>query len=81
MKNTKMWETNSLEWIHKVREEIDEEIKKKGITPTQWIKTREKIDMESLCHKLGLKNVTIVQDKGRVFPKEYSCRKEPGSIS
>jgi len=40
MKSTKMWETNSLEWIHKVREEIDEEIKRKGITPTQWIKTR-----------------------------------------
>ena len=72
MKSTKMWETNSLEWIHKVREEIDEEIKRKGITPTQWIKTRGKIDMESLCHKLGLKDFTIVKDKGRMFPKEYS---------
>lgn len=71
MKSTKMWETNSLEWIHKVREEIDEEIKRKGITPTQWIKTRGKIDMESLCHKLGLKDFTIVKDKGRMFPKEY----------
>jgi len=81
MKNTKMWETNSLEWIHKVREELDEEITRKGLTPTQWIKTREKIDIESLCHKLGLKNCTIVNDRGRIVRKEYSCGKEPGSIS
>ena len=74
MKSTKMWETNSLEWIHKVREEIDEEIKRKGITPTQWIKTRGKIDIESLCHKLGLKDFTIVKDKGRMFPKESSYK-------
>jgi len=75
MNSTKMWETNSLEWIHKVREEIDEEIKRKGITPTQWIKTRGTIDMESLCHKLGFKKFTIVKDKGRMFPKENSYKK------
>ena len=34
MVNKKEWETNSLAWIHKVREEIDEDIKKKGMTPT-----------------------------------------------
>ena len=33
MKNEKKWETKSLEWIHKVREEIDAEIKEKGMTP------------------------------------------------
>jgi hypothetical protein len=76
-----MWETNSLEWIHKVREEMDEEIRRKGITPTQWIKTRGQIDMESLCHKLGLKYFTIVQDKGRALPKEYSCKKQSNALS
>lgn len=66
MKNSRDWETKSLEWIHKVREEIDEEIRRKGVTPAQWIKTRGKIDIESLCQKLGLKNLTIVKDKAKV---------------
>lgn len=70
MNSNKMWETNSLEWIHKVREEIDEEIARNGITPTQWIKTRGEIDVESLCHKLGLKDFTIVKDKSRVHLNE-----------
>ena len=36
----------SPEWIHKVREEIDEEIKRKGMTPAEWIRARGKIDAE-----------------------------------
>ena len=63
MKNEKEWETNSLEWIHKVREEIDEEIKEKCMTPTQWIKSRGEVDTRLLCQNLGLKNFTIVEDK------------------
>ena len=61
MVNKKEWETKSLEWIHKVREEIDEEIKKKGMTPTEWVKARGKIDVEKLCHKMGLTKVTIIE--------------------
>ena len=66
MKNKKEWDTKSLEWIHKVREEIDEEIKRKGMTPAEWIRAKGKIDIEPLCRKLGLKNFTIVNDKARV---------------
>jgi len=69
MKNSKEWETKSLEWIHKVREEIDEEIRRKGVTPAQWIKTRGKIDLNCLCQRLGLKNFTIVKDKAKVSNK------------
>jgi len=61
MANKKEWETRSLEWIHKVREEIDEEIKKKGMTPAEWVKARMKIDVEQLCHKMGLTKVTIIK--------------------
>jgi len=63
MKNRKEWETKSLEMIHKVREEIDEEISRRGITPAQWIKARGKIGVERLCQKLGLKNYKIVKDR------------------
>jgi hypothetical protein len=63
MKSEKEWETKSLEWIHKVRQKIDEEIKKKGMTPAQWIKARGKIDVEQLCHKMGIKNVTIIREE------------------
>jgi len=56
----------SLEWIHKVHEEIDEEIRSKGMTPAEWIKSRGKIDVELLCQKLGLKNFTIVKDRVKV---------------
>jgi hypothetical protein len=66
MKNKKEWETKSLEWIHKVREEIDEEIKKKGMTPAEWVRARGKIDVELLCQKLGLKNVIIVKENARI---------------
>ena len=62
MKNNIKWETKSLEWIHRVREEMDTEIREKGMTPSEWIKARGKIDIESLCKRLGLKNVIIVQD-------------------
>jgi hypothetical protein len=67
MKNKKEWETKSLDWIHKVREEIDKEIRSKGMTPAQCIKARGKIDIEQLCEKMGLKNVVIVNNKS--FPK------------
>ncbi len=63
MKNKKEWETRSLEMIHKVREEIDEEISRQGITPAQWIKARGKIDIERLCRELGLKNYKIVKER------------------
>jgi len=53
MKNSKESETKSLQWIHKVREQIDEEIKRKGLVPAQWVRGRGKIDVESLCKKLG----------------------------
>jgi hypothetical protein len=63
MKNKKEWETKSLQWIHRVREEIDEEIKRKGMTPAQWVKARGKIDIEELCKKMGLKNITVVEPR------------------
>lgn len=63
MKNKKEWETKSLEMIHKVREEMDEEITKQGITPAQWIRARGKIEVERLCQDLGLKNYKIVKDR------------------
>jgi hypothetical protein len=62
MKNKKEWETKSLEMIHKVRERIDEEISRQGISHAQWIRARGKIDVERLCQKLGLKNYKIVKD-------------------
>jgi hypothetical protein len=49
--------------IHRVREEIDEEISRQDISPAQWIRARGKIDVERLCQKLGLKNYRIVKDK------------------
>jgi len=71
MKNKIKWETKSLKWIHKVREEMDKEIRKTGMTLSEWIKARGKIDLVFLCQKLGLKNVTIVEDnpKVKVFRK------------
>ena len=65
MKNKKEWETKSLEWIHKVREEIDEEIRDKGMTPAQWIKSRKRLDVNMLCRKLGLMNVTIIEERAK----------------
>jgi hypothetical protein len=64
MKKRIRWETRSLEWIHKVREEIDKEIRKEGKTPVQWVKSRGKIDINLLCQKLGLKKVKIIEGKG-----------------
>jgi hypothetical protein len=64
MKNERGWETKSLEWIHRVRKEIDEEINKKSMTPAQWIKSRGIINVEFLCQRMGLKNFTIVKSKG-----------------
>jgi len=63
MKNRKEWETKSLEWIHMVRKEMDKEIKRKGLTPAQWITARGSIDIELLCKRLGLRKVSIVKDK------------------
>ena len=65
MKNKKEWETRSLEWIHKVREEIDKDIREKGMTPSQWIKSRKRVDVNKLCKKLGLTKVTIIEDRVR----------------
>jgi len=63
MKNDKKWEAKSLEWIHKVREEIDGEIKRKGMTPAQWVKARGKVNIQELCKKMDLKNITIIEPK------------------
>ena len=70
MKNRKKWETKSLEWIHMVRKEMDKEIKRKGLTPAQWIKARGIIDIELLCKRVGLRKVSIVRDKGQDRIKE-----------
>jgi len=72
MKSKKGWETKSLEWIHKAREEIDKEIKSKGMTPAQWIKARGKVDIEQLCERIGLENVVIVNDKS--LPKHKKVK-------
>lgn len=66
MKNKKEWETKSLQWIHKVREQIDEEISRRNVTPAQWVRERGKIDVESLCKKFGLQNYKIVKDRGKL---------------
>ncbi len=71
MKSEKKWETESLEWIHKVRQEIDEEIQRKGMTPSQWIRKKGEMDIEELCHKMGLRNVTIISQKS--FPKKMKA--------
>ena len=63
MKNKKEWETKSLEMIHKVRQKIDEEIIRQGISPAQWVRDQGRIDVERLCQKLGLKKYKIVQDR------------------
>lgn len=62
MKNKTKWETKSLGWIHKVREEMDREITQMGMSPAEWIKSRGKIDIESMCRKLGLQNL-VIKDK------------------
>ncbi|MFQ6067600.1 MAG: hypothetical protein ACE5K3_10040 [bacterium] len=59
MKNKKEWETKSLEWIHRVREEMDREIQKTGLSPAQWIKERGIVDVERICKSLGLNNVKV----------------------
>lgn len=69
MKNKKEWETKSLQWIHKVREQMDEEISRRNVTPAQWVRERGKIDIESLCKKFGLQNYKIVKDRGK--PRFY----------
>jgi len=66
MKNKKEWETKSLQWIHKVREQIDEEISRRNVTPAQWVRERGKIDVESLCKKFELQNYKIVKDRGKL---------------
>lgn len=59
MKSKNKWESESLEWIHQVRKEMEEEIQAKGLTISQWIKSRKEADVSSLCRKLGLKNYQI----------------------
>jgi len=67
MKSKSRWETKSLEWIHQVREEIDGEIQKKGLSPAQWIKERGVVDVERLSKSLGLDNVKVAQEKRKVI--------------
>ena len=61
MEDKREWETKSLEWIHKVREDIDQEIRKKGITLRQWLGERGEIDLEDICRRLGFKKFVIVE--------------------
>jgi len=67
MKSESKWETKSLEWIHQVREEIDGEIQKKGLSPAQWIKERGVVDVERLSKSLGLDNVKVAQKERKVI--------------
>jgi len=76
MKDKREWETKSLEWIHKVRGETDEEITKQGVSPAQWIRDRGKIDVMQLCKKLGLRNYTVVT--GRVKHRIYESERTIG---
>lgn len=66
MKSKKEWETKSLEGIHKVRAEIDKEIQQKGISPSQWIKRKGTVDVETLCQSLGLDKIKVAK-RGRVI--------------
>ncbi len=77
MKNKREWETKSLEWIHKVREEIDECIREKGMTPAQWIKSRKRVDANALCKKLGLKNFTVIEEGAK--PGFYDAKPKHAS--
>ena len=63
MKNSFQWETKSLDWIHKVREEMDKEIQKKGLSPSQWVKEKGRINLEELCRSLGLDKVKIANTR------------------
>ena len=65
MRNKIKWETKSLEWIHKVREEMDSEITQSGMSLAEWIKSRGKIDIDSICSKLGLQNLVIMEKNAR----------------
>jgi len=67
MKSESKWETKSLEWIHQVREEIDGEIQKNGLSPAQWIKERGVVDVERLSKSLGLDNVKVAQKERKVI--------------
>lgn len=67
MKSKSKWETKSLEWIHKVREEIDGEIQKRGLSLAQWIKERGVVDVERLSKSLGLDNVKVAQKERKVI--------------
>ena len=49
------WETRSLEWIHDVREEFEREMTDKGMTIGEWLRSREKIDIDAICKKYDLK--------------------------
>jgi len=71
MKTKKGWETESLEWIYKVRTDIDEEIRIRGMTPEEWIKSRSPVDLESLCRKLGLQNYEIEKERPRKLSIPY----------
>lgn len=75
-KNKKEWETKSLEWIHKVREKIKEEITRQGVTPARWIRDRGKIDVRQLCKKMGLQKHTVVT--GRVKTRTYQSERTIG---
>lgn len=55
------WETKSLEWIHKVREEMDKEIQREGFTLAEWVKSRERIDVAAICREMGLRNFKILK--------------------
>ena len=77
MKNKKEWETKSLEWIHKLRGEMDKEIRRQGVTPAQWVRDRGKINVELLCKKIGLQNYTIVTN--RVKPRIHKRDRAQGS--
>jgi hypothetical protein len=71
MKNDKEWETRSLEWIHKVRADLEQEITGEGISISQWMRARGEVDDEKICKRLGLKNLKIVKGKRKTSQEDH----------
>lgn len=70
MKDKHSWESESLEWIHKVRGKVANELKQKRLTLSQWLRSREKPDIKEQCRRLGLTNITIVYKTSGVTKKK-----------
>jgi len=67
MSRSRKWETESLEWIHKVRQDIDEEVREKGLSIAQWIRERSPVNTKELCKSLKLNNVKPAKKEKRII--------------